>query len=48
MGVEIEKLLKENNQLKAEILSQGEIGMDRVSYEMQIRDLMEKLRSQGI
>ncbi|CAD8050502.1 unnamed protein product [Paramecium sonneborni] len=46
MAVEIERLVRENTQLKQEIQNFIDSGLDRVNYEMQIRDLMEKLKNQ--
>lgn len=44
MAVEIERLVKENNELKSDILQTGDSKLDRIQYESQIRDLMEKLQ----
>ncbi|CAK70902.1 unnamed protein product (macronuclear) [Paramecium tetraurelia] len=46
MAVEVERLVRENTQLKQEIQNFIDSGLDRVNYEMQIRDLMEKLKNQ--
>lgn len=46
MSAEIERLIRENTQLKQEVQNYIDSGLDRVNYEMQIRDLMEKLRNQ--
>ncbi|CAK56070.1 unnamed protein product (macronuclear) [Paramecium tetraurelia] len=44
MAVEIQRLVAENTELKISIKQQSDCGLDRVNYEMQIRDLMEKLQ----
>ncbi|CAD8212183.1 unnamed protein product [Paramecium octaurelia] len=46
MAVEVERLVRENTQLKQEIQNFIDSGLDRVNYEIQIRDLMEKLKNQ--
>ncbi|CAD8050332.1 unnamed protein product [Paramecium primaurelia] len=44
MAVEIQRLVAENTELKITIKQQSDSGLDRINYEMQIRDLMEKLQ----
>ncbi|CAD8141583.1 unnamed protein product [Paramecium octaurelia] len=44
MAVEIQRLIAENTELKITIKQQSDSGLDRINYEMQIRDLMEKLQ----
>ncbi|CAK64313.1 unnamed protein product (macronuclear) [Paramecium tetraurelia] len=44
MVVEIQRLVAENTELKVQIKQHHDSGLDRINYEMQIRDLMEKLQ----
>ncbi|CAD8172091.1 unnamed protein product [Paramecium octaurelia] len=47
MAVEVERLQRENAQLKSELQLNSDSNLDRVQYESQIRDLMEKIRVQS-
>lgn len=43
MGVEIERLLVENDSLKSELKNAQSHDLDRLNYEVQIADLMEQI-----
>jgi hypothetical protein len=43
--VEIERLVNENNSLKAELKAAYEANCDRIQYELQIKDLLAKIQS---
>ncbi|CAD8114689.1 unnamed protein product [Paramecium sonneborni] len=47
MAVEVERLQRENTQLKSDLQYNSDSNLDRVQYESQIRDLMEKIRVQN-
>jgi len=40
---EIDRLVKENTELKAELIEKAVPGVDRMSYEAQIKDLLDAL-----